>query len=179
MLPDRPVAAKTGTTNSWLDAWTMGFTPQLAVGVWTGNSDNKPMKLADGSITAAPIFNKVLAKGVEGLPAQGWTEPPGITKARVCLPSGLLPTPDCPQTTTDLFLAGHVPKQPDNMYQAFEINAANGKRASACTPPDQIERVVYQVFPSNAADWVRDKGIPQPPTERMARAAAASWRATW
>ena len=61
-LPNRPVAAKTGTTNSWLDAWTMGFTPQLAVGVWTGNSDNKPMKLADGSITAAPIFNKVLAK---------------------------------------------------------------------------------------------------------------------
>jgi membrane peptidoglycan carboxypeptidase len=164
-LPNRPVAAKTGTTNSWLDAWTMGFTPQLAVGVWTGNSDNKPMKLADGSITAAPIFNKVLAKGVEGLPAQGWPVPPGITKARVCSPSGLLPTPDCPQTTSDVFLAGHVPTQPDNMWEAVEINATNGKRASACTPPDQIKRQVYQVFPANSADWVREKGLPQPPTE--------------
>ncbi len=164
-LPNRPVAAKTGTTNSWLDAWTMGFTPQLAVGVWTGNSDNKPMKLADGSITAAPIFNKVLAKGVEGLPAQGWPVPPGITKARVCSPSGLLPTPDCPQTIADSFLIGHVPTQPDNMWEVVEINAINGKRASACTPPDQIKRQVYQVFPANSADWVREKGLPQPPTE--------------
>ena len=164
-LPNRPVAAKTGTTNSWLDAWTMGFTPQLAVGVWTGNSDNKPMKLADGSITAAPIFNKVLAKGVEGLPAQGWPVPPGITKARVCSPSGLLPTPDCPQTIADSFLTGHVPTQPDNMWEVVEINATNGKRASACTPPDQIKRQVYQVFPANSADWVREKGLPQPPTE--------------
>ncbi len=131
MLPDRPVAAKTGTTNTWVDAWTMGFTPQLAVGVWTGNSDNKPMKLADGSITAAPIFNAVLAKGMEGLPVQGWDAPPGLQHAGVCAPSGLLPTPDCPQTTSDLFLTGKAPTQPDNMYQAFEINA---RTASAPRP---------------------------------------------
>ncbi len=165
VLPDRPVAAKTGTTNLWMDAWTVGYTPQLAVGVWTGNSDNTPMKLADGSITAAPIFNRVLAKGVEDLPVQGWEEPAGIQKARVCVPSGLLPTADCPSTTTGMFVAGHVPTQQDNIYQAFEINAATGKRASACTPPDQLQRVVYQVFPSYTADWVRDQGIPQPPIE--------------
>ena len=51
------------------------------------------------------------------------------------------------------------------MWEAVEINATNGKRASVCTPPDQIKRVVYQVFPANAADWVREKGLPQPPTE--------------
>ncbi len=164
-LPNRPVAAKTGTTNMWLDAWTMGYTPQLAVGVWTGNSDNKPMKLADGSITAAPIFSRVLAKGVEGLPAQGWEQPPGLVRVRVCVPSGLLPTPDCPSTTSDLFLAGKAPVMQDNMYQAFEINAENGKRASACTPPELIQRVVYQVYPSTAADYVRAQGIAQPPVE--------------
>jgi membrane peptidoglycan carboxypeptidase len=165
VLPDRPVAAKTGTTNEWRDAWTMGYTPQVSVGVWTGNSDNKPMKLADGSLTAAPVFHKVLAKAVEGLPPQGWPEPPGIAKVRVCVPSGLLPTPDCPSTTVDLYLRGKEPKQPDNVYQAFEINGSNGKRASACTPPDQIQRVTYQVFGSNAADWVRAQGIAQPPVE--------------
>lgn len=164
-LPNRPVAAKTGTTNMWLDAWTMGYTPQLAVGVWTGNSDNKPMKLADGSITAAPIFHRVLAKGVEGLPAQGWEQPPGLVRVQVCVPSGLLPTPDCPSTTSDLFLAGKAPVMQDNMYQAFEINSENGKRASACTPPELIQRVVYQVYPSTAADYVRAQGIPQPPVE--------------
>ena len=164
-LPGRPVAAKTGTTNEWRDAWTMGYTPQIAVGVWTGNSDNKAMKLADGSITAAPILNKVLAKAVDGLPVQGWSQPDGVVKVRVCVPSGLLPSPDCPSTTADLFLRGKEPKQQDNMYQAVEINASNGKRASACTPPDQIKRVSFQVFPSNAADWVRAQGIAQPPTE--------------
>ncbi len=165
VLPGRQVAAKTGTTNEWKDAWTMGYTPQLAVGVWTGNSDNKSMKLADGSITAAPIFNKVLAKGVEGLPAVGWAQPPGITKVRVCVPSGMLPTADCPQTATEIFLAGHEPVQQDTVYQAFEINRENGKRASACTPPDLIQRVVYQVFPSSSADWVRERGLAQPPVE--------------
>jgi membrane peptidoglycan carboxypeptidase len=165
VLPDRPVAAKTGTTNNWVDAWTVGYTPQLAVGVWTGNADNKPMKLADGSLTSAPIFNEVLKKGMEGLPVQKWQEPPGLEHVKVCVPSGLLPSPDCPQTTTELFLAGHAPTQQDNLYQAVDINSQNGKRASVCTPPELVQRVVYQVFPSGAADWVRDKGLPQPPTE--------------
>jgi membrane peptidoglycan carboxypeptidase len=164
-LPDRPVAAKTGTTNLWVDAWTVGYTPQLAVGVWTGNSDNKPMKLSDGSITAAPIFQKVLAKGLEGKPVQGWEQPPGLDRARVCYPSGLLPTADCAQSTTDLFLRGKAPQLQDNVWQAFEINAQNGKRASACTPPELIKRELYQVFPSSADDYVREKGLPQPPTE--------------
>jgi membrane peptidoglycan carboxypeptidase len=165
VLPDRPVAAKTGTTNSWVDAWTVGYTPQLAVGVWTGNADNKPMKLADGSLTSAPIFNAVLKKGMEGLPVQRWQEPPGLEHVKVCVPSGLLPSPDCPQTTTELFLAGHAPTQQDNLYQAIDINSQNGKRASVCTPPELVQRVIYQVFPSGAADWVREKGLPQPPNE--------------
>jgi membrane peptidoglycan carboxypeptidase len=165
VLPDRPVAAKTGTTNNWIDAWTVGYTPQLAVGVWTGNSDSKPMKQAPGSLASAPIFNEVLKKGMAGLPVQKWLEPPGLEHVRVCVPSGLLPSPDCPQTTTELFLAGHAPVQQDNLYQAIDINSQNGKRASVCTPPELVQRVVYQVFPSGAADWVRDKGLPQPPTE--------------
>jgi membrane peptidoglycan carboxypeptidase len=165
-LPDRPVAAKTGTTNNFVDDWTIGYTPQLAVGVWTGNSDNKPMKDSSGSLGAAPIWHAVMQKGMEGLPVQGWKEPPGIQHVQVCVPSGLLPTPDCPQTTTDLFLAGHAPAQRDNMYQGFDINKNNGKLATSCTPPDAIEHKVYEIYPLIAADWIRDKNIPQPPKEQ-------------
>lgn len=58
---DRPVAAKTGTTNEWRDGWTMGYTPYLAVGVWAGNNDNSPMAQgADGSYVAAPIWRSFL-----------------------------------------------------------------------------------------------------------------------
>lgn len=54
---DRPIAAKTGTTNEFRDGWTIGFTPSLAVGVWAGNNDNRSMKAgADGVYVAAPIF---------------------------------------------------------------------------------------------------------------------------
>jgi 1A family penicillin-binding protein len=58
---NRPVAAKTGTTNEFRDGWTVGFTPQIAVGVWAGNNDNSPMiSGADGINVAAPIFRKFL-----------------------------------------------------------------------------------------------------------------------
>lgn len=54
---DRPVAVKTGTTNDNRDGWTMGYTPDIAVGVWTGNNDNSSMSAkGDGSYVAAPIF---------------------------------------------------------------------------------------------------------------------------
>ena len=60
-LGDRPVAAKTGTTNDYHDAWTMGFTPQIATGVWVGNNNNTEMKAgADGSVVAAPIWQSFM-----------------------------------------------------------------------------------------------------------------------
>ncbi|MDD3487615.1 MAG: transglycosylase domain-containing protein [Candidatus Moranbacteria bacterium] len=58
---DRPVAAKTGTTNEWRDAWTMGYTPGLVVGVWAGNNDNAPMAQgSDGVYVAAPIWREFM-----------------------------------------------------------------------------------------------------------------------
>lgn len=58
---DGTVAAKTGTTNENRDAWTMGYTPQIAIGVWGGNNDNTSMTSAGvGTNVAAPIFKKVL-----------------------------------------------------------------------------------------------------------------------
>lgn len=57
----RPVAAKTGTTNEFRDGWVIGYTPSLAVGVWSGNNDNTPMKLgADGVNVSAPIWRDFL-----------------------------------------------------------------------------------------------------------------------
>ncbi|MFA6973924.1 MAG: penicillin-binding transpeptidase domain-containing protein [Parcubacteria group bacterium] len=58
---DRPVAAKTGTTNEWRDGWTIGFTPSLVAGVWSGNNDNTIMAPgADGIFVAAPLWRKFM-----------------------------------------------------------------------------------------------------------------------
>ncbi len=66
-LPDRPVAAKTGTTNDWKDGWTMGFTPSLATGVWVGNNDNTAMNRGmDGVVVAAPIWQNFMIRATKG-----------------------------------------------------------------------------------------------------------------
>lgn len=72
-LPDRQAAAKTGTTNDYRDAWTMGYTPQYATGVWVGNNDFSEMKRGGGSSLAAPIWQAYMRKAHEGVPAQSFT----------------------------------------------------------------------------------------------------------
>ncbi|HAI74030.1 MAG TPA: hypothetical protein DCS28_03405 [Candidatus Moranbacteria bacterium] len=63
---NRPVAAKTGTTNEWRDGWTMGYTPSLAAGVWAGNNDHSIMKEgADGIYVAAPIWRAFMDEALK------------------------------------------------------------------------------------------------------------------
>lgn len=76
-LPDRPVAAKTGTTNNYVDAWTIGYTPSLVAGVWVGRTDNKPMNKGDGgSRLAAPIWQRFMKEALTNTPAENFSEPP-------------------------------------------------------------------------------------------------------
>jgi len=164
-LPDRRIGAKTGTTNDWRDAWTIGFSPQLAVGVWVGNSDNVQMERVAGSIGAAPIFHDVMAYAHADLPVQDWLEPPGLEHVEVCYPSGMLPTDDCPDTVEESFLYGHAPVTHDTLYQAFEINRDNGKLATVYTPEELRDRRVYPIYPRIADDWVREAEIEQPPRQ--------------
>ena len=64
-LGSRPVAAKTGTTDNFRDAWTMGYTPSLVTGVWVGNNDNSEMSRgADGSVVAAPIWHNFMERAL-------------------------------------------------------------------------------------------------------------------
>ncbi|NTW26796.1 MAG: penicillin-binding protein [Candidatus Moranbacteria bacterium] len=71
ILADRVVAAKTGTTSEFRDAWTVGYTPSLAVGVWAGNNNNYPMKAgADGVFVAAPIWHDYMTKVLTGEPVE-------------------------------------------------------------------------------------------------------------
>jgi membrane peptidoglycan carboxypeptidase len=75
-LPGRPVAAKTGTTNNFHDAWIVGYTPSLVAGVWVGNADNKPMsKGADGSVIAAPIWNQFMKEALKDSAVENFNAP--------------------------------------------------------------------------------------------------------
>lgn len=165
ILPDRRVAAKTGTTNDFRDNWTIGFAPQVAVAVWVGNNDNEAMKDVTGLTGAAPIWHDVMAYALRDEPEEWYLRPPGLVDVKVDAVSGLLPTPFSPRTITEMFLDGSQPIVPDNVHQAFRINRDNGKLATVYTPPELVEERVYEVFPPEAADWVRENDIPQPPSE--------------
>ncbi|GAB4543063.1 MAG: PBP1A family penicillin-binding protein [Anaerolineae bacterium] len=162
---DRRVATKTGTTNDFRDNWTIGFTPQIAVAVWVGNNDNEPMKDVTGLSGAAPIWHEVMAYYLRDKPAEWYLRPPGLVDVRVDATSGLLPTEHSPSTVVEMFLEGSEPKVKDNVHQVFRINRENGKLATVYTPPELVEERVYEIYPPEAADWVRDNGIPQPPDE--------------
>ncbi len=164
-LPNnRPAAVKTGTTNDFRDAWTIGFTPQLVTGVWVGNSNNDPMDEVPGSKGAAPIWNAFMSWAMQNEPLENWERPPGIVERVVCDVSGLLPTPHCP-TVTEYFIEGTEPTVFDNIFQAFQVNRETGRLATIYTPPELVETQVFRIYPERAADWVRENEISQPPTE--------------
>ena len=75
-MGSRPVAAKTGTTNDYRDGWTLGYTPSIAVGVWGGNNDNSKMNRGvGGSTVAAPIWNRVMHKYLDGTVVESFPTP--------------------------------------------------------------------------------------------------------
>lgn len=84
-LGNRPVAAKTGTTNDYKDAWIMGYTPSLVTGVWTGNNNGDVMS-SGGANAAGPIWNKfmrtVLGDPKTGTPIEYFAKPKEIDRSK-------------------------------------------------------------------------------------------------
>ncbi|MDD5489079.1 MAG: transglycosylase domain-containing protein [Candidatus Moranbacteria bacterium] len=71
----RPVAVKTGTTNEWRDAWTVGYAPNLVAGVWAGNNNNAPMAQgADGVFVAAPIWREFMDKAFSNMAVESFPQ---------------------------------------------------------------------------------------------------------
>lgn len=80
----RPVAVKTGTTENYKDSLTIGYSPDLAIGVWVGNNDGAPMDRIAGSLGAAPIWKSLMEKFLNEFPFESFTPPSGVVKATVC-----------------------------------------------------------------------------------------------
>ncbi|MFA7314648.1 MAG: penicillin-binding protein [Candidatus Magasanikbacteria bacterium] len=119
-LPGRPVAVKTGTTNSYVDAWTVGYTPSLVTGVWAGNTDNSPMTQGyGGSMVAAKIWNSFMQKALKDTPVEQFAP---------------LPINDA----TKPVLRGS-----DGGKITLQIDKATGNLATSSTPPEYIEEKTF------------------------------------
>jgi len=101
-IPGRKVAVKTGSTDDNRDAWTIGFTPSIAVGVWVGNNENEVMT-SGGSAMAGPIWSKSIQAFLGNTPAETFSQPSGVTKSTACTASG--------GSYEEYFMSGTVPSK--------------------------------------------------------------------
>jgi len=159
----RPAAAKTGQVADGSEVWSVGYTPQRVSVVWLGHPSTEGQRL--DPLMAAGLWRSVMLMANEGLPVAGWQQPAGITKLRVCDPSGLLPTTICPAIVEDIFLNGQEPLALDDLYQSLQVNRETNRLATAFTPLEMIDTKTYLIVPQDAKGWAQSAGLPQPPTD--------------
>jgi membrane peptidoglycan carboxypeptidase len=156
---DRLAGVKLGQTEDALDTWVIGYSPLRVVAVWTGSR-------REGDLTPrlpATLWSALMQIASQDLPADGWPVPADVSVINVCDPSGMLPTPDCPNLVSEVFLNGNEPLQVDNMYRKYAVNRETGYLATVFTLPQLIEERVYFVVPSGARSWAESAGLEIPP----------------
>ncbi|MFZ6031310.1 MAG: penicillin-binding protein 1C [Chloroflexota bacterium] len=156
---DRPAAVKTGTTTNWHDNWTIGYTPEIVVGVWAGNTNYEAMRDITGLTGAAPIWHQFLREALSGTPASPFIRPDGLEQAQICALSGLLPGEDCPYTRFEWFIHGTAPRQIDQVYRRILVDATTHQLADESTPSERIAEVLVLDLPPAARSWAHAEGI--------------------
>ncbi|MBI5287412.1 MAG: transglycosylase domain-containing protein [Chloroflexi bacterium] len=146
-IPGRRVAVKTGTSEPYEDSrkligdtWTVGYSPDIAVGVWVGNSDNSPMVNISSTTIAGSTWHDVMLRAHEGLPPHDWIEPPGIVEATVCVPSGVVAESDsrC-RKVKGRFVLEALARQTDNWWGGEMLSSPRTEQSLSKVPAELDE----------------------------------------
>jgi 1A family penicillin-binding protein len=156
------VAAKTGTSNDSRDNWTLGFTPDLAVGVWVGNADYTPMQNTTGVTGAGPIWAQFMTYAVNALTGGNpspFVIPPGIEQHTICTVSGTAPSSFCPSQREEYFASDQPPLPPeDDLWKKINIDTWTNLEASAeCTNDYTDEVMALNITEEWARNWIRQE----------------------
>jgi len=169
---NRPAAVKTGTTNDSKDNWTIGYTPQLVVGVWVGNSNNTPMIGTSGVTGAAPIWKDVMAGALASQPATQFPAPPNVQQMTICADTGTQDFPECKNRRTEVFFAPNPPPPAAEMFKTLQVDSFSGLIANQYCP-DYVTNKTYLIVNDATAlawlnndakgqQWAKDRGIELP-----------------
>lgn len=152
-LKDRPVAAKTGTSNKdvskwnkkeilpW-DLWTAGYTPQITTVVWAGNTDGSATKWScDGLNCAAPIWHDFMEFAHIGLEKKNFSEPDWVIKATISKMSWKLATSSTPAEFKITSIFAVKPTLYDGWYKSIEVDSLCNWRVTDATPKDAIVKI--------------------------------------
>lgn len=142
-FPGHDVAAKTGTTNESRDAWTVGYTPTLAVGVWAGNNDNSPMVKEIAGYIVAPMWHEFMERALAKTPEEFFKEPPATPSDLTPALRGVSAVP-----TSDGSVAMH-----SLLYWTDKDNPRGGPPLNPGSDP----QFAYWEYPINA--WIASGGM--------------------
>ena len=122
----KPLAGKTGTTNNERDTWFLGFSPDLAVGVYVGFDIPKPLgRKETGSSVAAPIFRDFMAAALEGKPNIPFRIPPGIRLVRVDPKTGRPAKLGDKNFIYEAFKPGEIPSEQEDVIKGYDCSQNN------------------------------------------------------
>ncbi len=175
-LANRVAATKTGTTNDFKDAWTIGYTPQLVTSVWAGNNDHTSMNRIGGSTAAAPIWDGYMERAHAEMPVETFVRPEGIQDLAVDRLSNKLPV-DGSEVITDIFARWQVPTEKDDVHKRVRVCRENGLLADESIPDELAEERTFTYVHSEKPDnpnwenpvraWAAQNGFDnKPPTEK-------------
>jgi penicillin-binding protein 1C len=166
-----PVAAKTGTTNDFRDNWTLGYTPEVVVGVWVGNADYTPMQNTSGLTGAAPIWNQFMQLAQEhmtGAAAASFPRPPGIVDITICAVSGTEPSDWCPTKRVEIFASDQPPlPQSMDLWQEIWIDSYSLERSTAECAEFAIEKLSLFVTDPWGVKWIEETSAGRSWAQRM------------
>jgi membrane peptidoglycan carboxypeptidase len=153
-----PAAAKTGTTNDFRDNWTMGYVPDLAVGVWVGNADYTPMQNTTGLSGAAPIWADFMQQAVQRIPGAPtpFLRTSGIADAVICSISGTKPSKWCPEQRSEIFAYDQPPlPESEDLWKETIIDTWTGDLATPACDEFVEKKMVLNVTDPSAKPWLR------------------------
>ncbi|MEZ5066794.1 MAG: PBP1A family penicillin-binding protein [bacterium] len=106
-----PAGGKTGTMDDYADALFVGFTSEVTMGVWVGFDVKRSLgRDMTGTAAALPVWIETMKTALDGTSPEEFPVPPGVTWRTVCTASGVLATPACPETYSEIFVEGDEPK---------------------------------------------------------------------
>jgi len=160
---NRPaVAWKTGTSYDHRDAWSVGYTPELTIGVWLGNFNGSPSNGLVGNQAAAPVLFDLI-QTLQSPGVDWFRKPEAVKKRQVCAVCGTLANQYCKQHVEEYVISnidGPVQHDVCQIPQMILVDQRNGQQANSDTPAKYAVKKVYNVWPSEVAAQLLKSGRP-------------------
>lgn len=164
-LPGKTVAAKTGTSEDYRDAWTVGYTPKVVTVVWAGNNDNRPMTQA-ASIVSAPIWNQYMKEVTKDHDNEQFKRPSGIKEETIDANTGKSLIQGS-KPRRDIFPSWYKVEQARD-YQKATIDIVSNKLATECTPAGARREVTGSLMTAEIPPTDPSFKLWNPPVQALA-----------